>query len=86
MKNEELRSNKDITTLNELKPGTAFILVYPKSIDNPNEIFVAIKKQDNCGGLKMLCAALKANSIALIDSNEPVIIVDAKTALEVAKK
>lgn len=86
MKNEEIRLSSNITTLKELKPGTAFVLAYPESIDKPNEIFVAIKKQDDCGGLKMFCVALKADDVVLIDSNESVIIVDAKTALEVAKK
>lgn len=83
MKNEELRTDMDVTTLKELKPGTAFVIAYPKSWFHPDDTFVVIKEEDRN---EILCAALKANDVVLIDSNESVIIVDAKTALEVAKR
>lgn len=82
MKIKDLR-NEEITTLKELNPGTAFVIAYPKSWFHPDDTFVVIKEAER---KEMLCAALKANDVVLIDSNESVIIVDAKTALEVAKK
>lgn len=84
MKNEEIRLSSNITTLKELNPGTAFVIAYPKSWFHPDDIFVVIKEAAE--RKEMFCVALKANDVVLIDSNESVIIVDAKTALEVVKK